>query len=76
MSLSTHFDNRKGEERMTKYIVYVFEDGHVAGIKTVIFDTLEEAQNYVTYMGFYTVGHVEKITFADGELSSETVMDF
>ena len=61
---------------MTKYIVYVFDNDYVAGIKTVIFDTLKEAQNYVTYMGFCTVGHVEKITFADGELSSETVMDF
>ena len=61
---------------MTKYIVYVFDEDSVAGIKTVIFDTLKEAQNYVTYIGSYTVGHLEKITFADGELSSETVMDF
>ena len=61
---------------MTKYIVYVFEEGYVAGIKTVTFDTLKEAQDYVTYIGFHTVGHVEKITFADGVLSSETVMDF
>jgi len=57
-------------------MVYVFEEGYVAGIKTVAFDSLKEAQNYVTYIGFYTVGHVERITFADGELSSETVMDF
>ena len=61
---------------MTKYVVYVFDENSVAGIKTMIFDTIKEAQNYVTYIGFYTVGHVEKITFADGEFSSETVMDF
>lgn len=61
---------------MTKYVVYVFDENSVAGIKTMIFDTIKEAQDYVTYIGFYTVGHVEKITFADGELSSETVMDF
>ena len=61
---------------MTKYVVYVFDENSVAGIKTMIFDTIKEAQNYVTYIGFYTTGHVEKITFADGELSSETVMDF
>lgn len=61
---------------MTKYVVYVFDENSVAGIKTMIFDTIKEAQNYVTYIGFYTAGHVEKITFADGELSSETVMDF
>lgn len=61
---------------MTKYVVYVFDEDYVAGINTVIFDTLKEAQNYVTYIGFYTVGHVEKITFSDGELSSETVMNF
>ena len=61
---------------MTKYVVYVFDNDYVEGIETKTFDTLKEAQNYVTYIGFYTVGHVEKITFADGELSSETVMDF
>lgn len=61
---------------MTKYVVYVFDGDYVAGINTVIFDTLKEAQNYVTYIGFYTVGHVEKITFSEGELSSETVMNF
>lgn len=61
---------------MTKYVVYVFDENSVAGIKTMIFDTIKEAQNYVTYLAFYTVGHVEKITFADGKLSSETVMDF
>ena len=61
---------------MTKYVVYVFDNDYVAGIKTKTFDTIKEAQNYVTYIGFYTVGHVEKITFANGELSSETVMDF
>lgn len=61
---------------MTKYVVYVFDENSVAGIKTMIFDTVKESQNYVTYIGSYTVGHVEKITFADGELSSETVMDF
>lgn len=61
---------------MTKYVVYAFDEDYVAGINTVIFDTLKEAQNYVTYIGFYTVGHVEKIMFSDGELSSETVMNF
>lgn len=61
---------------MTKYVVYVFDENSVGGINTVIFDTLKEAQNYVTYIGFYTVGHVEKITFSDREFSSETVMDF
>ena len=61
---------------MTKYIVYVFKEDYLTGIKTVTFDTLKEAQNYVTYIGFYTVGHLEKITYADGELSSETVMYF
>lgn len=61
---------------MTKYVVYVFDENSVAGIKTMIFDTIKEAQNYVTHIGFYTIGHVEKVTFSDGEISSETVMDF